>query len=190
MRSRLFYFFFFFNDTATTEIYTLSLHDALPISRDGDEALGVPTFRVDPTLLIVRPPQNALTNDPTPAFTLTYGAQCNGEPCPFANDYFAAYQLSATLNAQPIGAQFAFHASAAEATFTPVTRLPEGQNSFSAQVTDRFGHQSSREAITFMVDTIPPKFLTLAPADGSVPPAPRSSSRAPPTIPSPAWCSP
>src|SRR3989449_3863755 len=27
--------FFFFNDTATTEIYTLSLHDALPISHDG-----------------------------------------------------------------------------------------------------------------------------------------------------------
>src|SRR5436190_16734742 len=27
-------FFFFFNDTATTEIYTLSLHDALPISHD------------------------------------------------------------------------------------------------------------------------------------------------------------
>src|SRR5216683_5851221 len=29
--SFVFYFFFFFNDTATTEIYTLSLHDALPI---------------------------------------------------------------------------------------------------------------------------------------------------------------
>src|SRR5437868_14559956 len=29
-------FFFFFNDTATTEIYTLSLHDALPISRHRD----------------------------------------------------------------------------------------------------------------------------------------------------------
>src|SRR5258708_27084617 len=28
------FLFFFFNDTATTEIYTLSLHDALPISRD------------------------------------------------------------------------------------------------------------------------------------------------------------
>src|SRR6266702_2822705 len=27
-----FFFFFFFNDTATTEIYTLSLHDALPIT--------------------------------------------------------------------------------------------------------------------------------------------------------------
>src|ERR1017187_5133503 len=29
------YFFLFFNDTATTEIYTLSLHDALPIYRAG-----------------------------------------------------------------------------------------------------------------------------------------------------------
>src|SRR2546422_2117123 len=29
-------FFFFFNDTATTEIYTLSLHDALPISAGGN----------------------------------------------------------------------------------------------------------------------------------------------------------
>src|SRR3712207_8090886 len=31
MCSTVFVFFFFFNDTATTEIYTLSLHDALPI---------------------------------------------------------------------------------------------------------------------------------------------------------------
>src|SRR6266487_5127255 len=30
--SSVLHFFFFFNDTATTEIYTLSLHDALPIS--------------------------------------------------------------------------------------------------------------------------------------------------------------
>src|SRR5438876_9590604 len=29
--TRVHFFFFFFNDTATTEIYTLSLHDALPI---------------------------------------------------------------------------------------------------------------------------------------------------------------
>src|SRR5215211_6282170 len=39
----LFFFFFFFNDTATTEIYTLSLHDALPIwprRRRGGRLLG------------------------------------------------------------------------------------------------------------------------------------------------------
>src|SRR2546426_8917021 len=31
------FFFFFFNDTATTEIYTLSLHDALPIYHHHEE---------------------------------------------------------------------------------------------------------------------------------------------------------
>src|SRR6266536_6678955 len=41
-----FLFLFFFNDTATTEIYTLSLHDALPVSttvatRRADRVLGV-----------------------------------------------------------------------------------------------------------------------------------------------------
>src|SRR2546428_8526377 len=35
--------FFFFNDTATTEIYTLSLHDSLPISRSA--AGGLPRVR-------------------------------------------------------------------------------------------------------------------------------------------------
>src|SRR2546429_8040612 len=33
----LLFFFFFFNDTATTEIYTLSLHDALPILPRGND---------------------------------------------------------------------------------------------------------------------------------------------------------
>src|SRR2546422_7457809 len=41
-------FFFFFNDTATTEIYTLSLHDALPISLGADEDVHV---RADLALL-------------------------------------------------------------------------------------------------------------------------------------------
>src|SRR5256885_3856532 len=36
LRHLPFSFFFFFNDTATTEIYTLSLHDALPISVSRD----------------------------------------------------------------------------------------------------------------------------------------------------------
>ena len=40
-------FFFFFNDTATTEIYTLSLHDALPIS--------APRFLYCPVLVAAAP---------------------------------------------------------------------------------------------------------------------------------------
>src|SRR2546429_3185763 len=39
------FFFFFFNDTATTEIYTLSLHDALPISCAGAALTAGPSER-------------------------------------------------------------------------------------------------------------------------------------------------
>src|SRR2546430_7678452 len=40
--------FFFFNDTATTEIYTLSLHDALPIFFDEwVRGAGIPHYRVE-----------------------------------------------------------------------------------------------------------------------------------------------
>src|SRR5580700_8687744 len=49
----VFLFSFFFNDTATTEIYTLSLHDALPISLKGgrldDVSLAQYHETVDPT---------------------------------------------------------------------------------------------------------------------------------------------
>src|SRR5256885_11004586 len=37
MRACFSFYFFFFNDTATTEIYTLSLHDALPICHVGGD---------------------------------------------------------------------------------------------------------------------------------------------------------
>src|SRR5258707_5265951 len=42
------YFFFFFNDTATTEIYTLSLHDALPICYAWPARCCRPTWRWRP----------------------------------------------------------------------------------------------------------------------------------------------
>src|SRR5256885_11045440 len=38
LNARMYTVIFFFNDTATTEIYTLSLHDALPIYRGTDRA--------------------------------------------------------------------------------------------------------------------------------------------------------
>src|SRR6266550_9326399 len=46
-------FFFFFNDPATTEIYTLSLHDALPISAAMPPPTANPTT-VAPTITVVR----------------------------------------------------------------------------------------------------------------------------------------
>src|SRR2546429_9834833 len=43
-------FFFFFNDTATTEIYPLSLHDALPISASFARISGVPRVPISPAV--------------------------------------------------------------------------------------------------------------------------------------------
>ena len=49
-----FFFFFFFNDTATTEIYTLSLHDALPISLPTTSFL-LPPLSLTPSLSLPSP---------------------------------------------------------------------------------------------------------------------------------------
>src|SRR5439155_20058259 len=59
--------FFFFNDTATTEIYTLSLHDALPISREpgADRRTAAP----------VPPGAGARRGRPTPSRTACTGSR-------------------------------------------------------------------------------------------------------------------
>lgn len=138
------------------------------LARDGDEALGVPAFRVIPAISILRPTADELTNNPTPHFQIGYDAQCNGRPCGFAESAYASYRLSATVNATEVGDRFAFDPVTGSSTYTPITRLPEGPNRLSALVTDRFGTTSASRSIGFTVDTIPPRFIELAPANGSV----------------------
>src|SRR2546422_7355675 len=60
-RSPVLFIFFFFNDTATTEIYTLSLHDALPILEAGGTSLREPmtTFYGDRTAGVKDPGGNS-----------------------------------------------------------------------------------------------------------------------------------
>src|SRR5256885_15859596 len=68
------YFFFFFNDTATTEIYTLSLHDALPILRgpvvridaSTPESLEANKAKVKGAFVMLRPPSFVWNNDGPP----------------------------------------------------------------------------------------------------------------------------
>src|SRR2546427_6776755 len=55
--------FFFFNDTATTEIYTLSLHDALPILRGGETDEGTASAGIEMRCALshqIRSPQEAI----------------------------------------------------------------------------------------------------------------------------------
>src|SRR5260370_20670078 len=57
---------FFFNDTATTEIYTLSLHDALPICigmhQDGAAGLAVPSGASDFLVVSLQAPRQSGVN--------------------------------------------------------------------------------------------------------------------------------
>src|SRR5256885_9878397 len=55
-------FFFFFNDTATTEIYTLSLHDALPIFEATGRELIERRIRIRRSFLVGREFQDAFPN--------------------------------------------------------------------------------------------------------------------------------
>src|SRR5438445_13748672 len=50
------YIFFFFNDTATTDIYTLSLHDALPILAPGQHSpySAISAMAIDPIFISLR----------------------------------------------------------------------------------------------------------------------------------------
>src|SRR2546425_3963006 len=66
MYSSSLFFFFFFNDTATTEIYTLSLHDALPIlipglvrsvANAGRSVNNASPFRSRPTVMLKGAPE-------------------------------------------------------------------------------------------------------------------------------------
>src|SRR2546430_13118721 len=58
--SALLLIFFFFNDTATTEIYTLSLHDALPISTGTVPGLSSPDRLRRPHRVLVPRPERRL----------------------------------------------------------------------------------------------------------------------------------
>src|SRR6266498_5438701 len=74
-------FFFFFNDTATTEIYTLSLHDALPISSRGpvsrsSSALSCPATRGRRRARTARAPDRKSTRLNSSHVRISYAVFC------------------------------------------------------------------------------------------------------------------
>src|SRR2546430_14526060 len=85
------FFFFFFNDTATTEIYTLSLHDALPISRSQFNA------DMQPVLAQMAPLPAGCTSIPAPTSCAVPGTTDTTNPAGGADLVFDPAALPTTL---------------------------------------------------------------------------------------------
>src|SRR3712207_7513713 len=66
---------FFFNDTATTEIYTLSLHDALPISQPADD-----WARAEEVVRTIRLPEIPARDYPITDFGAQSGGTADARP--------------------------------------------------------------------------------------------------------------
>src|SRR6266511_6496715 len=89
------YFFFFFNDTATTEIYTLSLHDALPISDSYAVAPDATEIDVTPAVreeLMLAAPRYVLCRDDCKGLCPRCGKDLNAGSCECAPATEARWQ--------------------------------------------------------------------------------------------------
>ncbi len=130
------------------------------------EAFAAGPFTLAPSITLLVPPDNALTNNPALRLEYELGAHCSGSPCLLVDSYVDSLNLAIDLNGQPVGPLFS--RSGARAFYDPTTRLPEGINTLKATATDVFGHASPEIISRFTIDTVPPRFNALSPADGSV----------------------
>ena len=135
-----------------------------PVSNAAN-AIGVVPFKLRPTLSLENPSNNGLLNNPQPTITLGLGSSCNSIPCLLPDTYLRSLSFDISLNGQAVGTLFTIIGT--DAVFTPSVRLPEGMNFLAGNATDLFGHQSESISADFTIDTIPPKFVSLSPADGS-----------------------
>ncbi|MGZ7079298.1 MAG: Ig-like domain-containing protein, partial [Thermoanaerobaculia bacterium] len=130
-------------------------------------AIGRAPVNITPVVAILAPQNGALLNTGTPVLRLKYDALCGAASCGFPNSYFSSFLLTAVLNGAQVGSSFVFDPASGGASFTPPSRLPEGLNTFSAQVRDSFGHTSDTASLSFTIDTIAPAFRNVAPPSGS-----------------------
>src|SRR3989337_3449007 len=94
-------FFFFFNDPATTEIYTLSLHDALPISRPSATPPSCSTVRTTSTRLHIDRKSTRLNSSHG---SISYAVFCLNKKKELSTSHFSV--TSATLCAATLYSYF------------------------------------------------------------------------------------
>lgn len=130
-------------------------------------AIATPAFKLAPTVVLARPASGSVGNSAQPVIAYQLDTWCNRQLCgPIASE-LAAASLSVALNGKPVG-PFALDAATREWRYLPPDRLPEGVNLLAAQAKDRFGTVSAMVNDQFTIDTVPPAFISLSPASGTV----------------------
>jgi hypothetical protein len=81
--------------------------------------------------------------------------------------YFDGAKVEAQIDSQRVGALFVVDAEAGSAAYRSEFPLAEGPHQFVAKLVDRFGHSSDSIEAPFTVDTVPPRFLSVFPEDGT-----------------------
>ena len=136
----------------------------IPVANEVEDIAATETV-ITPVVDITSPASGLLTNNAYLPFEFGLSSTCNAEPCLLGEPYWQGLDFDFNLNGVAIGQ--ATTRVGDTATYTPASRLPEGQNIVTAQVTDAFGHASNNESHQFVVDTIPPVFLSVLPANGT-----------------------
>ena len=123
------------------------------LTGDGLRLAGSP-FNLLPRLSLVRPPENASTLDNRPTIDLRLEALCNGRQCEVPADYLGNARLSADLNNRAISSVPRHDSAHGLVSFIEAGPFNPGENRFSAQVVDRFGHAGDRIETTWtLIDT-------------------------------------
>ena len=153
--------------------YHKDLSQKAQIAASGLNTLSAAPLSLTSRVTLLEPQEGATTTDPMQPVTLNLKAYCNNEMCPAGFGYGSKLALKASLNGQDVSDQFqiagdAGSASGAEATYTPTSGLPEGENRLVAEAVDNYGVRSNHLEATFTVDTTAPSFLEVKPEDGSV----------------------
>lgn len=131
------------------------------------QAIGVSPLALRSSLSLLSPMAGSVTNAAMPPFNLKIEVACSGNPCGFSSSYYQTYAITATLNGQSVGSSFAPTSQAGVFSFTPATRLPEGTNTFTASARDSSGQTTPDLSASFVIDTTPPTFVSLAPVSPS-----------------------
>lgn len=136
-------------------------------------AIGVAPLRVVPSVSILSPMNGVSSRDSIVPFRLKPGAHCGGVSCSAGSTYLSTLEYDARLNGEQFGKIFRVSGNEAIAE----KRALEGENIFSVSATDSFGRESGRVENRFIVDTMPPSFISISPADGSVNPSQSAAIR-------------